>query len=185
MDTQWPRYEVFEQERPGQPYRNAGSVHAPDPEMALQNARDVFGRRPECSSLWVVPESRIYAWTAESLETDTDLEVDSAVLMLTPAPFEVFQKQSQRQAETFVTHVGQVSARTPAEALRKAMAQFDTGAVYVWWVVPARAILSTQPGDVDSFFGPARDKPYRQPNYYRVFTQMRAAAAGSVEGPAA
>ena len=44
-DTQWPLYEVFEQERPGQPHRNAGAVHAPDPELALQNARDVFVRR--------------------------------------------------------------------------------------------------------------------------------------------
>jgi len=185
MDTQWPRYEVFEQERPGQPYRNSGAVHAPDPEMALQNARDVFVRRPECASLWVVPESQIYAWTSESLEADPDLEVDTGLLMLTSAPYEIFQKQSQRQAETYVTHVGQVSARAPAEALRKALARFNTGTVYVWWVVPARAILSSQPGDADSFFGPARDKPYRQPNYYRVFTQMREASPGSVEGPAA
>jgi len=31
-----------------------GSVHAPDPQMALQMARDQFARRLECVSLWVV-----------------------------------------------------------------------------------------------------------------------------------
>src|SRR5262245_16462431 len=67
MDTQWPRYEVFEQERPDQPHHNAGAVHAPDAELALQNARDVFVRRPDCYSLWVAPASAIRSWTAEEL----------------------------------------------------------------------------------------------------------------------
>jgi hypothetical protein len=44
------RFEVFQQERPGRPHRNIGSVHAPDVEMALLNARDVFARRPEILS---------------------------------------------------------------------------------------------------------------------------------------
>jgi len=182
MDSQWPRYEVFEQERPDQPHRNTGSVHAPDAELALQNARDVFVRRPECCSLWVVPESQIYSWTAESLQADPGWEAETIMLMLAPAPFEIFKKQSQRQSETYVTHVGQVSARTPVEALRQALAQFGTGEAYVWWVVPGRAILRSQPGDAQSFFGPARDKPYRSPNFYRVFTQMREAASSDPAG---
>jgi ring-1,2-phenylacetyl-CoA epoxidase subunit PaaB len=52
-------YEVFKQEREGAPFRNVGSVHAPDAEMALMNARDVFARRPACHSLWVVPDAAI------------------------------------------------------------------------------------------------------------------------------
>jgi ring-1,2-phenylacetyl-CoA epoxidase subunit PaaB len=182
MDTQWPSYEVFEQERPGQPHRNTGAVHAPDSEMALQNARDVFVRRPDCSSLWVVPANQIYSRTAEALLADPAWQSETLVLAWSTAPYEVFQKQSQRQAETYVTHVGQVAARSPAEALRQARSEFDTGSVYVWWVVPARAILRSAPDDAASFFGPARDKPYRQPNYYHVLTQMRGAAGGSAKG---
>lgn len=182
MDTQWPRYEVFEQERPGQPHRNTGAVHAPDAEMAMQNARDVFVRRPACSSLWVVPENQIYAWTAETLQSDRYWQTETLMVMLAPTAYEVFQKQSQRQIDTYVTHVGQVLARTPTEALRKAMEQLPTGSVFVWWVVPARAILHSEPGDAESMFSPALDKPYRQPNYYHVLTQMREAAAGSSEG---
>jgi ring-1,2-phenylacetyl-CoA epoxidase subunit PaaB len=68
-DTQWRRFEVFVQEKVGEPYQNVGAVHAPDAEMALQNARDVFVRRPECVSLWVVPAEMIFAKTAQELET--------------------------------------------------------------------------------------------------------------------
>ncbi len=182
MDTEWSRYEVFEQERAGQPHRSIGTVHAPDAEIALQNARDVFARRPECASLWVAPANQIHAWTAESLQADPDWQSETLMMMLAPAPYEVFQKLGQRQAETYVTHVGQVQARTPTEALRQAVSQFGSGAVFVWWVVPARAILRSEPAEAESWFGPARDKRYRQPGEYRVLSQMREDKPGAAEG---
>lgn len=66
-DTQWPRFEVFQHNRPDGPHWNIGSVHAPDAEMALMNARDVFVRRPTCYSLWVVPAEAIFAMTDQEL----------------------------------------------------------------------------------------------------------------------
>ena len=187
MDTQWPRYEVFEQAGTDQPHRNTGSVHAPDPELALQNARDVFVRRPECTSLWVVPVNQIYAWTAEALQVDPSWQTETLMLARSATPYEVFQKQGQRQSQTYVTHVGSVEARSPVEALRLALAEFDAGSVYVWWLVPARAILRSARDDAESLFSPASDKTYRRPNEYHVQTQMREApdsgskAAGSEE----
>ena len=56
-ETQWPLWEVFTQEDGGAPHEHAGSVHAPDAEMALQNARDVYGRRGSVVSMWVVPSN--------------------------------------------------------------------------------------------------------------------------------
>jgi phenylacetate-CoA oxygenase PaaH subunit len=53
-DTQWETYEVFHQSKKGDPHISVGTVHAPDPEMALQMARDQFARRLKCVSLWVV-----------------------------------------------------------------------------------------------------------------------------------
>ncbi|MFN8574225.1 MAG: 1,2-phenylacetyl-CoA epoxidase subunit PaaB [Gemmatimonadaceae bacterium] len=59
-DTQWPLWEVFVQEEQGEPHAHAGSVHAVDAEQALQNARDVYGRRGALS-MWVMPATEITA----------------------------------------------------------------------------------------------------------------------------
>ena len=55
----WPLWEVFIRPRRGMHHVHAGSLHAPDAEMALQSARDVYTRRGEGVSLWVVPSSEI------------------------------------------------------------------------------------------------------------------------------
>ena len=60
-DGQWPVWEVFTQSEEGAPHEHAGSVHATDAEHALQNARDVYARRGEVISLWVVPSAAITA----------------------------------------------------------------------------------------------------------------------------
>ena len=63
--TQWDLWEVFTQKKTGAPHEHAGSVHAPDKEMALQNARDVYSRRGEAINLWVVPAAAIVATQPE------------------------------------------------------------------------------------------------------------------------
>lgn len=64
--SQWPLWEVFVQEgKDGAPHTHAGSVHAPDAELALQNARDVYGRRGKVTSMWVVPSNLIVASSPE------------------------------------------------------------------------------------------------------------------------
>ena len=54
-------WEVFVRARNGLSHRHAGSVHAEDAEMALQAARDVYTRRGEGLSIWVVPSAAIIA----------------------------------------------------------------------------------------------------------------------------
>jgi ring-1,2-phenylacetyl-CoA epoxidase subunit PaaB len=66
-DSQHPLWEVFTQAEGGAAHEHAGSVHAPDAEMALQNARDVYSRRGEAVSLWVVPSAAITASTPEDM----------------------------------------------------------------------------------------------------------------------
>jgi len=63
-DSEWPLWEVFTQAKSGVPHEHAGSLHAPDAEMALQNARDVYSRRGAVTSLWVVPADAITATAA-------------------------------------------------------------------------------------------------------------------------
>ena len=52
-------YEVFRQERKGQPFAHAGSVSAPDERFAEIYAREQYGRRQESTALWFVPRSAL------------------------------------------------------------------------------------------------------------------------------
>jgi len=57
----WPLWEVFIRSRNGLHHRHAGSLHAADAEMAIENARDVYTRRNEGISIWVVESKYIHA----------------------------------------------------------------------------------------------------------------------------
>ncbi len=61
MSEPWPLFEVFIRARRGLSHVHAGSLHAADVEMALRNARDLYTRRGEGVSIWVVPASAITA----------------------------------------------------------------------------------------------------------------------------
>jgi ring-1,2-phenylacetyl-CoA epoxidase subunit PaaB len=52
-------YEVFQQQKDGDPMRHGGNVMAPDPELAMHYAREMFGRRQESTRLWVVRRADI------------------------------------------------------------------------------------------------------------------------------
>jgi ring-1,2-phenylacetyl-CoA epoxidase subunit PaaB len=60
-DQQIPLWEVFIRSRNGLAHKHVGSLHAADAELALQSARDVYTRRGEGLSIWVVPSSAIVA----------------------------------------------------------------------------------------------------------------------------
>ena len=57
----WPLWEVFIRSQHGLAHKHVGSLHAPDAEMAINNARDAYTRRKEGVSLWVVRSSDITA----------------------------------------------------------------------------------------------------------------------------
>ena len=71
-ETNLPLWEVFIQSRTGLPYKHAGNLHASDSEMALQNARDLYTRRNEGSSIWVVESKNISASNPEDNEAFFD-----------------------------------------------------------------------------------------------------------------
>jgi phenylacetate-CoA oxygenase PaaH subunit len=53
-------WEVFRQDRRGQPFEHAGSVVAPDAEFAEAWAREQYGRRGESVALWLVPRTAVH-----------------------------------------------------------------------------------------------------------------------------
>ena len=59
--AEWPLYEVFVRGKRGLNHVHVGSLHAADDEMALRHARDVYTRRNEGVSIWVVRSADIAA----------------------------------------------------------------------------------------------------------------------------
>lgn len=57
----WPLWEVFVRAKRGLSHTHVGSLHAPDAETAIQNARDGYTRRAEGVSVWVVRSVHIHA----------------------------------------------------------------------------------------------------------------------------
>ena len=71
-------WEVFVRPRRGLAHVHVGSIHAADPAMALRNARDVYTRRQEGVSLWVVPAAEISASTPDEQDSFFDPAADKA-----------------------------------------------------------------------------------------------------------
>lgn len=72
----WPLWEVFVRSRRGLSHVHCGSVHAVDARMALHNARDLYTRRGEGDSLWVVPSTAIAASDAHDRDSLSDEGLD-------------------------------------------------------------------------------------------------------------
>src|SRR5690554_2449723 len=68
MSEEWPLYEVFVRSKHGLNHRHVGSVHAADKEMAMENARELYTRRNEGVSIWVVPSNNITASSPDEKE---------------------------------------------------------------------------------------------------------------------
>ena len=76
--NQWPLYEVFVRAKRGLNHVHVGSLHAADDEMALHHARDVYTRRNEGISIWVVRSDRITASDPDERETFFEPSADKA-----------------------------------------------------------------------------------------------------------
>ncbi|MEM1153062.1 MAG: 1,2-phenylacetyl-CoA epoxidase subunit PaaB [Pseudomonadota bacterium] len=65
-------YEVFIRSKRGLDHKHVGSLHAEDAEQALEYARDVYTRRNEGVSIWVVKSSDISASQEDDNESFYD-----------------------------------------------------------------------------------------------------------------
>jgi ring-1,2-phenylacetyl-CoA epoxidase subunit PaaB len=71
-------WEVFVRPKRGLAHVHAGSIHASDAEMALRNARDVYTRRQEGVSIWVVPAAEVSASSPDEQDSFFDPAADKA-----------------------------------------------------------------------------------------------------------
>jgi ring-1,2-phenylacetyl-CoA epoxidase subunit PaaB len=70
--SEFPLWEVFIRSHGGLNHKHVGSLHAADAQMALEHARDVYTRRMEGVSIWVVPSTAITA--SDPADTDPFFE---------------------------------------------------------------------------------------------------------------
>lgn len=172
MDTQWPRWEVFKQDTPSKPHQAVGSVHASDPQHALLTARNVFARRPQAVSMWVVLESDIFSVTKEEWQVASGKwpveKADPQATSHKPQAFLVFRKTTHKRSMTFVDYVGEVEAESAQDALGQALEKFTDTEALAWWIVPQAKLTKSDPDaqTIESWFAPAKDKTYKQQSYY-------------------
>ena len=67
--TDWPLWEIFIRSKQGLDHKHVGSLHAADAQMAIENARDVYTRRMEGVSIWVVESKYIHASNPDEAES--------------------------------------------------------------------------------------------------------------------
>jgi len=160
-DTQWPKFEVFLMEEPGDSPEHVGSVHAPDAEMALLNARDVFGRRPSCAGLWVAPSELVVFRTAA--EMNADERTARSAGPEEPA-YLVFRKRSHKGA---LELSDRLPGATPDDALRFAAALHQDKQTVMWAVAPEAAFVRSTDEERLAFFEPAVSKTYKTHSEYK------------------
>jgi len=66
---EWPLWEIFIRSKQGLDHKHVGSLHAADAQMAIENARDVYTRRQEGVSIWVVESKYIHATNPDEAES--------------------------------------------------------------------------------------------------------------------
>jgi ring-1,2-phenylacetyl-CoA epoxidase subunit PaaB len=67
--AEWPLWEIFIRSKQGLDHKHVGSLHAADAQMAIENARDVYTRRQEGVSIWVVESKYIHASNPDDAES--------------------------------------------------------------------------------------------------------------------
>lgn len=66
--SDWPLWEIFIRSKQGLDHKHVGSLHAADAQMAIENARDVYTRRMEGVSIWVVESKHVHASNPDDAE---------------------------------------------------------------------------------------------------------------------
>lgn len=152
---QWPLFEVFVRSRNGLEHKHSSSLHASDAHHALMLARDVYTRRQEGVSLWVIPATDV---------SESDVK-PAAARFDAPVAFEAFVRLKPGLDHK---HMGSVMAQDAAEALAAAAKAFGEYPLGGLWVAPASAIVATVEEESAEFFDPMADKTYRMPTFYSL-----------------
>ncbi len=93
-EQNWPLWEVFIRSKQGLDHKHVGSLHASDAAMAIENARDVYTRRMEGVSIWVVLSADIHASNP-----------DDSAMLYEPANDKVYRHPTFYDVPDTITHM--------------------------------------------------------------------------------
>src|SRR5699024_6713940 len=110
LNAAWPLWEDFVRSSRGLSHVHAGSLHAPDATMALRNARDLYTRRNEGTSVWRVPS-----------ESSASSDPDSKGRFLESPQGRSFRHASCYTKAAGVKHLGVLQQGTPRPSSRPIM----------------------------------------------------------------
>ncbi len=65
---QFQSFEVFQQMKSGGHFTHVGSIHAPDPQIALTFAKEIYGRRGSTHGMWVIQTDNIHALNTDDID---------------------------------------------------------------------------------------------------------------------
>ena len=164
-DLLWHRWEVFVRQRGSLSHVYSESVHAPDVETAIQNARDTYFRRGEGVGIWVIPSEDLSVWEPEAADhTAADPVPEEAT-----GPPELWEVFVRHRRGLNHLHAGSVPAAGPGAALDAGRALFVTRDEGVSvWTAPASSVHAADPDDAAELFDPFEDKEYRRAIYYTI-----------------
>jgi ring-1,2-phenylacetyl-CoA epoxidase subunit PaaB len=91
---EWPLWEVFIRSKQGLSHKHVGSLRASDAQMAIDNARDVYTRRSEGISIWVI-ESKLV----------TASDPDESAEMFEPAESKIYRHPTFYNVPDGISHM--------------------------------------------------------------------------------
>lgn len=175
MSKNWPLYEVFIRSKLA--HVHAGSLHAADLEMAMTNARDVYTRRNEGVSIWVIPSDLIFAWNfdGETIRAERVYEHPQIAQQTEEhkgaQQWEVFFRTKQGLSHK---HVGSIMTDTASKAIGEAIAIYgESLKITNVWVVPSTRINASDPADRESFYDPSENKLFRHATFYDLPDEVK------------
>ncbi len=174
-NVKWPLFEVFIRSKLA--HVHAGSLHAADLDMAMTNARDVYTRRNEGVSIWVIPSDQIFAWNfdGETILAERVYEhpqiTRKSEEQKEAEQWEVFFRTKQGLSHK---HVGSISMNTASKVIAEAIQIYgDSLKITNVWVVPSAKINASDPAESESFYDPAEDKLFRHATFYDLPDEVK------------
>jgi len=169
---QFETYEAFIQVMDTKPFEHAGSIHAPNEEMAFLFAKEQYSRRGMfCNALCVIKTENIKATAFTDNKQDIYDTITTEASGDETESFEFFHLAKRGKRHKYA---GNVMAKDYDDALAAAKALYQTEKpVYNIWVVKSEDILASDEEDVD-IWNTLKEKQYRDAIDYKAQDRIKA-----------